>query len=304
MKLLGTAFAVAAAASLLLIADHPAPIVIAMAVGFASFALIAFDVAYLRSYGTEANGGALIGRWLLAAGFTFGAGLVVAGLRNEDFFIPAFFCGLIVIFGLVFRFGATRPRLNEEDRIETTFRDAVVSGGRRLRIEEFAARGRISPFPGIALVLVGLLLMSTAAIGVSVAAGIGVMAVLAGGGLLVARRRSMPFGVSYVTPSEAPMRLANGIGGRITTPKPLAETPVATLSCVQRRLTSGGPTGKALSISLETLWETSAPLENGAFFFTPPENLPGVKRETLEQVAWTLTASAPGYRAVFRLPVM
>ncbi|MEO1613605.1 MAG: hypothetical protein AAFU55_14810, partial [Pseudomonadota bacterium] len=110
-----------------------------------------------------------------------------------------------------------------------------------------------------------------------------------------------PHGRNVLIPNEAPFRLANGIGGRLSMSRPPRGGVTLSLTCVRRTLKTKAD--NARTVEVETLWEQSTRLKDGAFAFRALSDLPPANAAGDTQVAWTLTASGDGFRAIFRLPV-
>lgn len=286
-----------------------APYLMALSTGlFAGLTWVALDVARFRKIGVTAMFEVYLGRWMLLIFFTIGGPFLVLALNDPELTPLGIFVGAFALFGVVFRFffgripkTATpegRKAKYEEQRLRSLTGKLNWSGD---RIEDMAAGLRMSPWPARGLLAFGGPLVATAAWGLSPASLAGAVMVCASLVLMALRAKSMPHGQSFVVPNEAPFLLSQGIGGGLQMSRPPKGGVTVSLSCVRRTLTKARDNTSAIDV--EVLWENVMPLTDQAFAFRPPADLPPSKADGPVQVAWTLTATGVGYRALFRLPV-
>ena len=270
-----------------------------------ALAWVASDVARFRRANVDAPFEVGIGRVMFCLFAITGAPLIVAVLDDPELIALGIFVGAFALFGTVFRFGFGRldtsgtPEGRARQRRKNLTGKLNWSGD---RIEDMAAETRMSPWPARGLLAFGLPLAATTAWGFSAAAIAGLAMTAAGLGLMALRAKSMPHGRSFIAPNEAPFHISNGIGGGLVMTRPPRTGVTVSLSCVKRTLRKGDDGRR--SVDVETLWEDDMRLADGAFGFKPPADLPPSAAHGDAQVAWTLTATGEGYRAIFRLPVL
>ena len=270
-------------------------------------AIVALDVDRFRRLKSATPFETSLGRSLLAICATAAVPATIGGFQSDPgLFFFLIFCGGFGFFGAIFRFAIGKPDVSRTYGARKARKERNLTGDlswRDGRIEEVAAAGRISPWPGRALTAIGTLLLATGALQFGVVALAGAVFLAFGLGLIALRRRSMPHGVSVFAPNQTPILLKKGVGGALVTPRaPGAPIEVA-LTCVERRFAMREDGSGAKGVTLTTLWEGVSRVEDGAVAFLPPADLPPSKATGDRRVSWMLTATAPGYRATFRLPV-
>ncbi|MEL7466688.1 MAG: hypothetical protein AAFN79_21620 [Pseudomonadota bacterium] len=275
---------------------------------FAGLTWVCFDVDRHRRVDRPPPFEVYLGRWMLLIFASVGGPWLLLSFNDPELAPLGIFVGAFALFGVVFRFGFGRipktatPEGRKAQREESRRRKLTGKLNWSAEgIEDIMAETRMSPWPARGLLAFGFPLTATAAWGLSLAAFAGLAMVAAGLFLMALRAKSAPHGRNVLIPNDAPFRLKNGIGGGLKMSRPPKGEVNVSLTCVRRTLKVKADDTR--TVEVETLWERSIPLSDGAFAFLPPPSMPPSQADGPEQVAWTLTASGDGFRAIFRLPV-
>lgn len=268
---------------------------------------VLLDYRRFKSFGVALPVETWIAWGLLLAAITSATMAIIAAQENADLYFILIFSGAFALFGTVFRLiaGPKLPKSQKEKDREwnrALTGDLDWKGG---EILEEAVRSAGSPWPGRMLVIVGGVLMAAGAMGSFIVGFAGLALMIGGVWLLRLRGTLTRHGAAWISAAALPFDLDNGIVGQINLSRPPEGPATATLSCIERRYekASGDAKGR---VEMETHYEESAPLTDGSFAFHPRKNLPrsrSPKSLKEKEVIWSLTATAPGWRAVFILPV-